>query len=456
MSTLDKKKHCSLGSIEFGKNQVKAEYRLVVKSGAIMRKSTKEGSKNWFYVPRDRITRSIQERVSVCDAKDKKQNKFKRRVLVVNAKSKSKSKSRVRVKVARKTPEQPVKTKISVAHKRQALEQNKIITKLKKINRQMMDARELRSFYNKGYEFPEWAIEKSYDNYTKIMKPVVVYYDKGANLVHVRRQARERQPVNIDDTLLFDTEKFAAKYGYEDSYYTRYYKDNKELAPNIAVYTPTYVEGRVEPIHVINSVRYVFSDKRQPDWKCLIRDNSIRQEDVSAVYARVFEKIYQCAIDHGCTCIAMPLIGTGSFASVYRSNPTQDSDGWSGRVAFLLHVWLPQFWKIWSRICKKHPAIRTVLMADSFEDNFELGHLNTFMNKKGITKKFSVIGSFPECLDKVDTAKTLIVNAWDPYSIPGNGNKKNKSLDGEIGRITNIAINGTGLTNTSMTYKSVP
>ena len=47
----------------------------------------------------------------------------------------------------------------------------------------------------------------------------------------------------------------------------------------------------------------------------------------------------------------------------------------------------------------------------------------------------------------MDAKKTLFVNAWDMLSIPGNGNKGDSSLDGRIGRVTNIALNGTSMTN---------
>ena len=45
------------------------------------------------------------------------------------------------------------------------------------------------------------------------------------------------------------------------------------------------------------------------------------------------------------------------------------------------------------------------------------------------------------------------INAWDCWSIPGNGNNMDNSLDGYIGRNTQIAINGTSLTNTWLLEK---
>ena len=59
---------------------------------------------------------------------------------------------------------------------------------------------------------------------------------------------------------------------------------------------------------------------------------------------------------------------------------------------------------------------------------------------------------FPDCIAEMDTKTTLFVNAWAPLSVPGNGNEWDDSLDGFIGRITNIAVNGSGMTNPDMQY----
>jgi endonuclease/exonuclease/phosphatase family metal-dependent hydrolase len=43
--------------------------------------------------------------------------------------------------------------------------------------------------------------------------------------------------------------------------------------------------------------------------------------------------------------------------------------------------------------------------------------------------------------------QTLIVNSWDPHSVPGNGNGQDNSLDGQVGRRTMIALVGSPITN---------
>ena len=43
--------------------------------------------------------------------------------------------------------------------------------------------------------------------------------------------------------------------------------------------------------------------------------------------------------------------------------------------------------------------------------------------------------------------KTLLINAWDCWSSPGNGNRRDNSVDGHMGANTCIGYLGTGITN---------
>lgn len=56
-----------------------------------------------------------------------------------------------------------------------------------------------------------------------------------------------------------------------------------------------------------------------------------------------------------------------------------------------------------------------------------------------------VIQFFPNDITKIDKTKTLVVNAWDCWSIAGNGNERNRSLD--VGRSIMVALLTTPLTN---------
>jgi hypothetical protein len=63
----------------------------------------------------------------------------------------------------------------------------------------------------------------------------------------------------------------------------------------------------------------------------------------------------------------------------------------------------------------------------------------------GILGKVSLIKS--NNLDKI-----LFVNAWDPYSLVGNGNNMDDSLDGYFGRISAMSILCWSITNPYIKY----
>lgn len=60
----------------------------------------------------------------------------------------------------------------------------------------------------------------------------------------------------------------------------------------------------------------------------------------------------------------------------------------------------------------------------------------------------ALVGRFPALLDNLDDLATAaIVNAWDPLSLPGNGNERDNSLDGWVGRTSSVASSGSSMTN---------
>jgi hypothetical protein len=51
--------------------------------------------------------------------------------------------------------------------------------------------------------------------------------------------------------------------------------------------------------------------------------------------------------------------------------------------------------------------------------------------------------------------KVLFVNAWDPWSIIGNGNEEDNSLDGWFGRLSAMGVLGWPVTNPNIRYQPV-
>lgn len=55
-------------------------------------------------------------------------------------------------------------------------------------------------------------------------------------------------------------------------------------------------------------------------------------------------------------------------------------------------------------------------------------------------------------LEDADLDTTMYVNAWDPWSLIGNGNERDGSLDGFWGRSSNMAVLGWLPTNPDMIF----
>jgi hypothetical protein len=114
----------------------------------------------------------------------------------------------------------------------------------------------------------------------------------------------------------------------------------------------------------------------------------------------------------------MSLVGANNFAMLYNGRPKK----------FRKDVWIPSYVKI----RKSYPDIDVVFMGST--SSRDVGE-----EFKVLSEKYLDIGFFPDCIDKVDTSNTLFVNAWDPLTFAGNGNKNDASLDGYIGRVTGIS-----------------
>jgi hypothetical protein len=125
----------------------------------------------------------------------------------------------------------------------------------------------------------------------------------------------------------------------------------------------------------------------------------------------------------------------------------------TNNIQFNIHQFL-------NETCKNAPNF-----SDFIEQIFEPTFLDflPFFQKAGIEvlgynqemQRFDG-GFIPDTLDTdVDMEKTLYVNAWDPWSMIGNGNERDSSLDGHWGRCSNMAVLGWSLTNQAIKYRAI-
>lgn len=350
-------------------------------------------------------------------------------------KNKSKSKNKNTNKATSKgTSKGPSKTKTKTKKKNNA--GTKAPTAVPPTNgvlRSRMHA--LRGVYHAGFEFPEWSIDAVLEDQGTLLKGVVCYYDACDDLAEVKKLVHQREPVNIGMHRHYDTKALKDLFGWSRGYYEHAY--DKGLPPNIAVYTPTIIDddpGR-RVVHIIHLVGYAFDVAGQPDAEYFRGPQELQL--LRERYREVFAKALRCARDHALHTIVFSLVGANNFAAKYR-----DAEG-AGPAHFQRKVWVPAFEESLARDEDDHSGTLRVL----------------FMGTAGSTVAALLpdvedIGFFPGCVERVDRSRTLFVNAWDPWSLPGNGNGEDNSLDGYVGRCTAVAVAGSTMTNPYIKFRA--
>ena len=292
--------------------------------------------------------------------------------------------------------------------------------------------------YNQGYEPPEWTKKPNLTH----MKQCRVFYQNKDSLINLKRLVKEREPVNIEMNRYYKKDKMNTNFGFKEGYYgTCPNANNDIIPPNFIVYTPTEVSTIVDnksnpfyqKIHILNAIGLAFDINKQRDYKAVIGleagilgSKKTHKDYCKNFYRVLFTLIFDSVIKLKKKIIVMSLVGANNFA-------TQ----WEGGFAkFQKDIWFPTFYNFVNETEKKYKSITIMFM----------GHDNP-----NLQKKYKKLGLFPQLLAHNDLKgklqDTVLINAWDCWSVPGNGNKNDNSLDGYIGRHTQVGVNGTSLTN---------
>ena len=271
----------------------------------------------------------------------------------------------------------------------------------------------LISCYYRGYHPPYF----SSDNLAKLCK---VFYNHCDNLDDIMKLVREREPVNIAMKRFYDRNKLNKYFGYKYGYYGRCPNSIIDITPpNFIVYTPTKVKNHNKTIHILNAIGLAFDNKQQVDYR-----NYMKLSKCKIFYTKLFHLIFKTALKLKKKTVVMSLVGANNFASLWNGGPEE----------FKKVVWFPMF----NSVVKDYKVLEIMFMGANVKKYPNLGYFPNFLNDTKIKDKLH---------------KTLIVNAWDCWSVPGNGNNLDNSLDGYIGRNTQIGISGTSLTNPNLLKK---
>jgi hypothetical protein len=228
-----------------------------------------------------------------------------------------------------------------------------------------------------------------------------VFYHAGDSLTAVKKLCLEREPCNIAMRRLYNEEGLEAAFGWRCGAYTT-------GSPNFAVYchaTVHTVERGFFDVHVFNLIGCALDHPKQPDF--VVYDT---KEKVLDFYRRMWRLALGAIKRLGKKKFQNYNVGGGAFAGPYGNSFTQEIF----EPAFL--PLLPEFEAAGIQVLGWDLAART------FAGGF-----------------------IPDCLNDMsaeDLEATVFVNAWDPWSLIGNGNERDASLDGYWGRCSNLAVLG--------------
>lgn len=279
--------------------------------------------------------------------------------------------------------------------------------------------------YDSQYAPPKWPMEDCnwLTSGTNLQGSIAVYYHRDDNAEDVKMCMRDRQCVNIG----FDTVNPRSKV---TSGYTNMWKTSGgKLPPNYALYTHTPVTSEDEMFqgewrHVFNAVGFAFDDKRQPDFEYFVVGN--RTGELEKYYFRVMRLVFTCAKDLELEKVAMCYLGGSAFKTNLPTNVY-------GRYAEIV----------------AQAVARAIASCHYTGELYSIGTKNE-EDKEFYQKLSTAVGrTYTRCLGRIPQAwadettdNILFVNAWDPHSMPGNGNKGDYTLDGYCGKHSAIAYQG--------------
>ena len=298
-------------------------------------------------------------------------------------------------------------------------------------------ARRIYSCYHKAYAPPKWSLDEHLDLLHG--QQAKCYCPRRHSIEQCRALLTLREPVNIAGQgadVYFNKQRLQIYFGHSQGMYNNR-KVQYATLPNLSVYNTSpvrHISGNeaweeVDRMHFLHCIGYAFDSKRQRDYKEILHNKTPSQYKpcLRRLYKHIFHTVFVCAKEHGLKKIALGLVGAGVFASLY---PTD----------FRAEIF--------------QPALEHAMQ----QHKWSLSNIATLGNDKITIRNRTLpqLGFFPaQCLSKIDAENTLVVNAWDPLSMVGNGNAGDNSLDGWIGRHTACAFMCFPPTNPSIAFEHV-
>jgi len=355
--------------------------------------------------------------------------------------------------------------------------------------------------YSPEYYFPAWVCSQDDATQNKItdcLASAKVYYDKGDSLKDVVTLAVRREPSNMKlpgdppGTINYDKPKLECMFGYSDSPYantslniavytkTPYYtfcdiyrphsdfRKNREnmqsiLLPGSGSLNENPKENPNYPfMHVVHAYAPAFDSIEQPDYQryAELNRNDDTQETARKEYKKdiqkMLSKISKAYDDFkkDKTDARLILTGIGQANFALQSAAILGGDG-TETCNNIYRDCVKEFFKnddsvFYSLYIGEQPY--TPSENDPFPQNrmlVNIDYIGEFVIDADNQTKLNI----PAGQTLGDNI--LWVNAWDPFSMLGNGNYDDGSVDGYFGRKTAIAVIGWPVTNPDIMFEEI-
>lgn len=311
----------------------------------------------------------------------------------------------------------------------------------------------LSECYLNRYKFPQWVKTHTDSDF----KATRVFFPLGYEPYDVIKLTMCREPTNIANPspsrprgIQYHKTKLEENFGYRQGVY----KGPNE-SPQIAIYThadvkpvkpPYIIEG--PRVHLLNLIGLAFDDEQQPDWQLYEKYINLKTDgynDEDALERSGIEPYYRQMWSYVIECIKM-------LESQQKIDIRLVTFYNVGGGAFRGRLSRNIFNKMTMRAFQ--PTREYLEKANITIDGGQLSEDHSEITEAGNIpdKVFDVYDTHgQEGLDHI-----LFINAWDPWSILGNGNSGDDSLEGFWGRSSNISILGWPFTNKDMQYVPCP
>jgi hypothetical protein len=321
-----------------------------------------------------------------------------------------------------------------------------------------------------NYRFPAWVLEDNRwtdddtDKHHKF-KDTIVVYDNEAELNQVKELVEEREPVNIGMVRNYNENNLEKNFGWKNGAYRKL--TQSDLYPNIGIYCHARVTNGVNPgveeknVHVMNLIGYAFDSIAQPDYIYFLEKYGNKKKTLKILNESETNKLKQDLIQRyrkiwlkACyICKLKDLknlwyygVGNGNFALLL-----PEAFNKKEIETFYDEIFAPAFGIDPDDSKNLHSTNdgKNLDIPINFCKKYGIEVLNL---QKLIFKKTPPDTTIPNVLfnGKSTPDDTLYINAWDPWSIIGNGNAGDTSLDGFWGRNSNMSVLGWSMTNSQL------